>query len=295
MSVQKKPLWSETGRWLRVGTLTITTFGPLMSRLLPRLLEQVRKGEDFEPATDRQPVVRHIKVDDANTNLLVQEKLQTLGTALLDSLNELRDRPYSQEMLKRTEMLSEAVRERSRQLAHDLAERSSDFSQEVAKRGQQVTQELSEQKKGFWIALGFGVGLVVTGLVTFKLVRQRLQQPLEDEEVIELSSPSTKNGASNIPVHNEPVFLSQKATNDLVTSQPVQKSVEVPLADIQLDPFAYNIPDNAIFVGVVESKRYYPVANVDHEHLTRAHGRAVDVMYFSSEDEARAQGFKAAD
>ena len=55
----------------------------------------------------------------------------------------------------------------------------------LAKRGEWV-KELAEQKKATWTALGFGLGLTVTGIVTFQLVRRRLLQQVDEEPAIQL-------------------------------------------------------------------------------------------------------------
>ena len=47
-------------------------------------------------------------------------------------------------------------------------------------------KKLARQKKEFWAALGFGLGLAVAGIVTFQLVRRRLQQRADEEPAIQL-------------------------------------------------------------------------------------------------------------
>ena len=55
----------------------------------------------------------------------------------------------------------------------------------LAKRGEWV-KELAEQKKATWTVLGFGLGLTVTGIMTFQLVRRRLLQQVDEEPAIQL-------------------------------------------------------------------------------------------------------------
>jgi len=133
-SVNKSPL-QKAEPWLRVGILTLTTFGPTIGRMLPRLL-----AKEEESSQDK-------------TN----EKL-------------------SQELVKRGEYVK----------------------RELVKRGEQVVETLTEQKKAFWAALGFGLGLTVAGIVTFQLVRRRLLQEANEELSIQL--PLQPDGETSLPV-----------------------------------------------------------------------------------------------
>lgn len=133
-SGNKGPL-QNAGPWLRVGILTLTTFGPIISRVLPHLLAKEEES----------------------------------------SQNQASDK-LSQELVKRGEYVK----------------------QELVKRGKQVKQELAEQKREFWAALGFGLGLTIAGIVTFQLVRRRLLQEANDEPPIQL--PFQSDPETSLPV-----------------------------------------------------------------------------------------------
>jgi hypothetical protein len=86
----------------------------------------------------------------------------------------------------------------SDKFSQELVKRGEYVKQELVKRGEQIKKELAEQRKAFWAALGFGLGLAVAGIVTFQLVRRRLLQEANEEPPIQL--PFRPDPETSLPV-----------------------------------------------------------------------------------------------
>lgn len=162
--------------------------------------------------------------------------------------------------------------ERSGEVTHELAKRSGKVTEELAKRGERLLEPVRKRDRNFWAIVGFGVGLLAAGVVTYRLVRRRAARPeMEQDEHIELPQSGSWNGTQNRPA-GEIRHIDQGgasvATLEIVDVETVEG------------------PDDAVFVGVVSTKLYYPVD---------ATLEAKDLMHFISEEEARAQGFKPAE
>ncbi len=201
---------------------------------------------------------------------------------------------WSQDVLKRGEELKDDLVERGGEITHDLskrgrkvsrdlAKRSRKASRDLTKRGRKLSRDLSKRSKAVletqrdqntlaWSIAGFGVGLVIAGAITYRLLRSRaLKQAEEEDQAIELPSNGVWNGSTTHPageiyhVDGESAIV---ATLEAVTVANTER------------------PENAAYVGVLSTKNYYPV---DTElELT-------DVVFFISEDEAQNNGFKAAE
>ncbi|HTK06944.1 MAG TPA: hypothetical protein VL485_07240 [Ktedonobacteraceae bacterium] len=255
--MDNKKLLDETGRWLRVGALTASTFGPIVGTLLERL----RQRQELEHTTlsAEPPAVS-----------AADEKL-----SLADSLALLKERAYNQELVHRAEELTEELRMRGTRLSQLLAERSSDLTHEFGKQSElvgkklskqtrEVSRNIAEQDSAFWIVSGFSVGVLIAGITAFILIRKRLQKrvelELEEDEHILLSP----NG--HVAVWNG--TASSKAS--------------------------VAIPADAAFMGIASTKRYYSI-QTPLDQLVSKHDLPLDVIYFVSEEDAKAQGFMAAE
>jgi hypothetical protein len=155
--------------------------------------------------------------------------------------------------------------------AQDSAERSGGFTQELAKQGQKLLEPIRRRNRTFWSIVGFSIGLVAAGTITYQLVRRRVaQQEIEQEEQIELPLNNTWDGSGGRPI-GEISYIDQEgpsvATLEIVDLETMEKTTD------------------AAFVGVKSTKLYYPV-NTELEPK--------DLVYFSTEEEAKAQGFTAA-
>lgn len=288
MEIKGKKNVGSAKRWLRVGILAFTVFSPVVKTFIT--YAQERTGA-FKAATAKKAV--HLSDP--------QEKLMAVGVALTDVLNQLKENPSSQELIMRGEGLTGQLMERSNQFAHVVADRSSEVSRDLAERKNKVSQELLKQsekaakelaKRGsaFWTVLGFGIGLITAGIVTYVLMRRRLlQQQEEENQSIQLSQngrlgKESFGGATAGEIHHIDQY------GYLVQAQPTAAS-SVAVAEQQGEQAA---PVNATLIGIVSTKRYYPV-ETPFDQLVSGEHETSDVIYFTSEEEARAQGFIAAE
>ncbi len=153
----------------------------------------------------------------------------------------------------------------------DLAERSGGFTQELAKRGQRLLEPVRKRDRTFWSIVGFSVGLLAAGTITYQLVRRRVaQQGTEQDEHIELPQSNSWDGSGGRPA-GEISYIDQGGTS----------VATLEIVDVE----TVEQPADAAFVGVKSTKLYY---SVDTELEPE------DLVYFTTEEEAKAQGFTAA-
>jgi hypothetical protein len=189
----------------------------------------------------------------------------------------------SKELLKRGGDLTGGIVERGGKVTQDvldfggkttqdLTDRSGEFTQELTKQGQRLLEPVRKRDRTFWSIIGFSVGLLAAGAITYQLIRRQVaQQNTEQDEHIELPQSNSWNGAGSRPT-GEINYIDQGGTS---------------VATLEfVDVDAVEKPADAAFVGVKSTKLYY---SVDTEL------EPVDVVYFTSEDEAKAQGFSAAE
>jgi hypothetical protein len=189
---------------------------------------------------------------------------------------------FGKDLLKRGSEVTQNLKDFGEKTTSDLAERSGELTQELAKRSGKVTEELArrgerllepvhKRDRRFWTFFGFGVGLVAAGAVTYQLVRRRMaQQVTEQEEHIELPQSDSWNGSVGRPA-GEIRHIDQGGTS---------------VATLEfVDVETVERPADAAFVGVISTKLYYPV-DTDVEPK--------DLVYFTTEEEARTRGFTAA-
>ena len=294
----------QTGRrrWLRTAMLTYTLAGPAISAGIKRRARRgsqavVTAAQAFpEIAQNRQADFRerleeltregrqraaeqaqHLR-DQASQ---LQAQSRQLRKAVRKEakqrrklLAQMRDSglEWGQDMLKRGENLTGDLVERGEEITHDLAKRGRKARRKLAKRSQKLLKPARKQNRVLWTAAGFGVGLVVAGAITYRLVRGRaMKQALEEDQSIELPQSGSWNGTAAHPageIHHVDQSGASVATLEVVTVENAER------------------PEDAAFVGVISTQYYYPV---DTElELT-------DLVYFLSEEEARAKGFKAAE
>jgi hypothetical protein len=304
MNTQNQVKGVPVKRWLDVALLTYTLAGPFVNILTKRLGQSGRTVQTTqEDVQTTQPDIRQrLNELTLETRQWVAEQVQQLNEQARQLqaqsrqlrkatrreskqrrklLAQLRESgvDLSKDMLERSEQLTEELVERGGKITQDLLERSGELTQELAKRGGKITHDLAERgehllepvrkrDRNFWAIVGFGVGLVVAGVVTYRLVRQRvMQSEMEQDEHIELPQSDSWNGAQSRPAgeirHIDEGGISV-ATLEIVDVETNER------------------PDDAAFVGVVSTRLYYPVDTTFEPE---------DVVYFISEEEARAQGF----
>jgi ribosome recycling factor len=298
-TITKKLQTEKAGRarWLRAAMLTYTLVGPAIrtwmkrranegsqaiattAQALPEVAQsrQADLRERLEELTreSRQKAVEQAKnLRDQATQF--QAQARQLRKALRKEakqrrrlLAQMRESgvEWSQDLLKRGEHLTEGLVERGEEMSHDLAKRG----RKLVKQSEKLLPA-SEQERAVWMIAGFGVGLVIAGAITYRLVRSRAfrQALLEEEQAIEL--PESEEWTVATHPAGEIVHVDQNGTT--VTTL---ESVTVANAER---------PENAAFVGVISTQSYYPAGT----ELGPA-----DLVYFLTEEEARARGFKAAE
>jgi len=180
------------------------------------------------------------------------------------------------ELMKRhIQQLQKELRQRRRQQAATSAwKKAQNFiaPAELRKRGKQVRQTLQKQNRTFqkkwqrqfqqqqkakrtlWLTLGLGFGLALAGIISYQFLRHRLQQRQEEEAALELAYTGVGSQDGNV---------------------------------------ANAIPPDAAFVGVISTQLYYPI-ETPLGQLPTQENLPVDAIFFSSEQEAREQGFQPA-
>lgn len=318
MSSKSKQTVRETGRWIRVGAFSASALLPLVNTAINRI--RARQDANVAITRERNPEYKENLVDlTSGAQSEAQEDLQNVAATLSlnELLTELQRRSRNQDLIRRTNELREGVRdrsskfsraivERSGEVSHELAKRSGEVSHELSKRGRYAQQTIAEQDRNFWVALGFGFGLTAAGIITFVLVRRRLQRPTEtDEAPIQLSydaarpkpveSASASGSRGGIyavhPSNGHVEVHSDNPSHDAIDAI----SPTTPSSQTSEDTHGGNTaPADAAFVGVASTKHYYPV-ETPLDQLANPSEKHPDIIYFTSETEAQAQGFQAAE
>jgi hypothetical protein len=313
---------SGTERALRLGTLALTLLSPLLNTLAARLADRLERGgkhtkdlmvEDVQTVSNaKQPLGDALR---ERGELLVQEleELVERGTKLSQSLvarggeasHELVERAnaVSHEILKRSTEIRKELRKRgkklnkdlsrrSEQVAKQLSQRSEKVTKELSKRGQQATRQISERSGTFWIISGFVVGLAAAGVAAYILIKRRVrqQQQLEEEQSFSLPHNGYINTANSMP-GKAPTHTSSAPTSQASVQPAVVEESTPAIAVVEQEnkkrPVA---PTSAAFVGVIGTKRYYPVATPLEALVGPDHAKNA-VVYFSTEEEAKGKGY----
>jgi len=316
-------------RWLRVGLLTFTLAGPLVNAVAERVRErsQILRGQaeamqdnaQTLPAIARQRLdqlvleSRQLLAEQAKQLQQLQSQAKRIRKGLRKNVKQRRklvkklrksSAKWSQKMLKRSGQVTGEVVERGKEaleastrmtqdlakrggkLTEELAERGSKATQRIASQGSKLAEDLSERRelllhperkrnRNFWAMIGFGVGLVAAGVTTYLFVRRQVlqQHQTEESESIELPQSGSWNGATDAGRPAGEVRL----VDDIGTAV-----ATLPVVDVE----KMQRPTDAVFVGIASTRFYYPVDTPLAE---------IDLVYFISEEEARGQGFTAAE
>jgi len=287
------------GRWLRVSLLTLTMVAPIVNSIM----DYFRKRAELDGASTADQVSSRQRLDELTyaTRQRAGAQAQQLQNWAQDWSQDLRKRgedlaedlaaqsgKISQDLLargskvtrditKRGSRVQRDITKRGRKVTRRLAKRSKKLSHDLTERGNQLLQPNRKRNSTFWTIFGFSVGMVIAAVVTYLLIRKRLErQALEAEQQFELSQVRSgeQQGEQGKPA-GEIVYMDNEGA--------VVATVEA------VDPNTGEVvaPADAAFVGVVGTKRYYPI------EVTLDDG--LELVYFVSEDEARAQGYSVAE
>jgi len=287
------------GRWLRVSLLTLTMVAPIVNSIM----DYFRKRAELDGASTADQVSSRQRLDELTyaTRQRAGAQAQQLQNWAQDWSQDLRKRgedlaedlaaqsgKISQDLLargskvtrditKRGSRVQRDITKRGRKVTRRLAKRSKKLSHDLTERGNQLLQPNRKRNSTFWTIFGFSVGMVIAAVVTYLLIRKRLErQALEAEQQFELSQVRSgeRQGEQGKPA-GEIIYMDNEGA--------VIATVEA----VDLDTGEVVAPADAAFVGVVGTKRYYPI------EVTLDDG--LELVYFVSEDEARAQGYSVAE
>ena len=295
-------------RWLDMALLTYTLAGPFINTLTKRLRqseqpEQIRQKEVQATQPDTRQRLNELTLESQQWIAEQVQQLNERARQLQAQSRQLRKamrreakqrrklmaqlrgsgKELGKDLLKRSEHLTEELverggkitqdlLERSEELTHELAERSGKVTRDLAERGEHLLEPVRKRDRNFWALVGFGVGMVVAGVVTYRLIRQRMVQlEMGQDEHIELPQSDSRDGRPSRPM-GEIRHIDQGGIS----------VATLEIVDVETN----EQPADAAFVGVISTKLYYPV-DTDLE--------PEDVVYFLSEEEARTQGFTPAE
>ena len=287
------------GRWLRVSLLTLTMVAPIVNSIM----DYFRKRAELDGASTADQVSSRQRLDELTyaTRQRAGAQAQQLQNWAQDWSQDLRKRgeDLAEDLAAQSGKISQDLLARGRKVTRDITKRGSRVQRDITKRGRKVTRRLAKRSKKlshdltersnqllqpnrkrnstFWTIFGFSLGMVIAAVVTYLLIRKRLErQALEAEQQFELSQVRSgeRQGEQGKPA-GEIVYMDNEGA--------VVATVEA------VDPDTGEVvaPADAAFVGVVGTKRYYPI------EVTLDDG--LELVYFVSEDEARAQGYNVAE
>jgi hypothetical protein len=310
---QQQSSLQQSSRWLRIGILTLTTLGPIVTNLVERMRQrQQQRGSNMvevEGIEVRQEAARNVqaealrRLDDftATSRRMAMEQAQqlqkqarqlreqarVLRKALRTEAEQRRElrklvrrvqmtgADWSGEVLKRGEGLTGLIAAQSEKISQEVIEKSGELTQNLAERGQQLVQAGRSQDRRFWSVVGFSVGLFAAATTAFVVVRRRMvQQQSEEEEQIELTlQENWEPGANGRPAGEILVMDEQGVT------------------PVAAEAVSIDVPEEAAYVGIISTKRYIP-KELFREQAATGEAARDDLVYFHTEEEAQEQGFQ---
>ena len=206
----------------------------------------------------------------------------------------------TQELVKRGSKTSQALLERGTDVSQDLLKRGGKVSQtlleqggklshNVAERSGQMLEPVRKRDSRFWTIFGFTTGLFAASIVTYVLIRRRVNSinsaisDVNEDEQIELPQDALWRGPSPSHPSGEIRHIDSEGSSfNSVATMAGTKAEHAPQETTTEKLEITQTPADVAFVGVVSTKLYYPTDTTLEE---------VDVIYFVSEDEAKAGGF----
>jgi hypothetical protein len=279
MDTNNKNTLQATGRWLRVTALTLTTVGPIINVLAARLRERAQALREASGQLDFAE----------QSNNLSQEFLKRSSEATR-TLTE-RSSKATQAIAERSSRATQAIAEGTSKASQELVKRGGDLTQEVMQRSSKARQQLAERDGTFWTIFGFSLGLTIASIVAYLLIRRRLQQQAEENEQFLLSNNGYRSVSPQPTGSSEthPISPTASPTQAQAAPAPVESAVAI----AEPETMKVERPANASLIGVVSTKLYYPV-ETPLDQLAGSQEGPLDVVYFTSEEEAKGQGFVAA-
>ncbi len=297
--------WS---RWLRVGLLTFSMAGPVITTFLNQMRKRsqtLREQAEGLPTAARAVQTSTLQRLDELT-LTSREQAVAQAQQLRKQAQQLRSQAKQLRKALRAEakqrqkikQLQKQLQKSGMALGQDWLKRGSKLSHNVAERSGQMLEPIIEPMRKrdsrFWTVFGFTTGLFAAAIVTYVLVRRRvtaINSDFDSDEQIELPHNGLWKGSSlSRPsgeirhVNSEGTSVTRVATVAGINVEDApQETTTEQLEAIQTAQLTQmQTPTDVAFVGVVSTKLYYP---------TSTKPEANDVIYFASEDEAKAEGF----
>ncbi len=204
-------------------------------------------------------------------------RLRKQGQHLVENLDERREevarklrkqsRSMSRKLAKQREEMARQLRKQSRALSRNVGDRKEEVARQLSKQRDRLLESGRNKRVGkIWSIFGFIAGLLLAGGVTYWLVRRGFGRRAPEEEQIELPQRETLNG-STISPGGEIRYARQGGTA------------------VATRPGATETEPATRFVGVLSTRRYYPIEQQPE---------ANDLVFFASEADALAEGFTSA-
>jgi hypothetical protein len=190
----------------------------------------------------------------------------------------------AREMRKQSEKAAQRLTKQSKKASKELTQRGEEIRNDLVRRSQEFTQELVERNGRAWAIVGFAVGLLSATAVAYILISKRVKR-VQGDEVEEHILLAPNNGYQDL---SSGASAGTGGRNGTLA----QESAAV----VQQKKVGRSVPADAALVGVVSTRYYYPVETplADLQEQARGKGELVDIIYFSSEEEAQEQGYSAA-
>lgn len=162
---------------------------------------------------------------------------------------------------------------------------------EVSKR---ATGQRSRAASAIWL-VGVGLGLVAAGTGAYLLVRRRLDAEADESLIAVIASPDTANGHSHThdvesrssdgsaPASDQSAAMGEDEASDATPTAPSAAAEDEPPAEEA--GIATETLQEALFIGNIRTMVYH---EADAEGLPAEENR----IYFATEEEARAAGFR---
>jgi hypothetical protein len=215
-----------------------------------------------------------------------------------DTTRQLRKqgRQVSRNLFDRKEDMAHQLRKQGRHVSRNLADNRDDLSrrlrsqsQPLIDRGSQFLESQRENK--IWPFLGFLAGFLLAGSLTAWLVQRALERRVVHEEHLSDESPRANLNGSFTGNTGDVHYTGQGGT--AVATRPETKKQTRP-ARIEETSYRQEAAHSPVpqagsvtrFVGVLSTHRYYPIEKKPAD--------AQDLVFFSTEAEAKAEGYTPA-